>query len=573
MTLMEQTVQGIARLMVQEKLFDLNQVITYQTFAQENGQTLLQYLNDNKLVSAEKIAMLIAQNIGLPFLDLDCINANTLPLNLMNKQLILQYNILPLFTRNNQLFLAIADPSNYLSLKNIQFHTGLNVQAIIVESHKLHKLIEQLFPVEQDWLVYDESNFASNHLAPIINSLNFSDKLITSLEDEVPVVKFINKILFDATKKRASDIHFEPYEKEFRVRYRIDGLLIAIVKPPLELANRVSARIKVMANLDTSERRMPQDGGFKMKLSSTQIIHVRVSTCPTVSGEKVVMRILNPEVAKIGIETLGFNPQQKELFLQALQKTQGMILITGPTGSGKTVSLYAALNLLNTVERNITTIEDPIEIKIPGINQVNINPKAGFNFSQALRAFLRQDPDIIMVGEMRDFETAEIAVKAAHTGHLVLSTLHTNSAAETLKRLLNMGIPSFNIISSISLVIAQRLVRKLCNDCKIIEDEINPAILIKLGLDEGESQNIKLYQAKGCQHCTNGYYGRIGLFEVMPLTKTLSHLILSGGFASDILKQAQQEGMLTLYQSGLEKVKDGVTTLAEIERVTIDYLL
>ena len=392
----------------------------------------------------------------------------------------------------------------------------------------------------------------------------------TSVTEDAPIVKFVNKILLEAIKEGASDIHFEPYEREYRIRYRQDGILHEVANPPASLASRITARIKVMSNLDISERRTPQDGGFKMKISKTRSIDFRVSTCPTTWGEKVVMRVLDPSSAKLGIEALGFNAAQKAYFVKAIERPQGMILVTGPTGSGKTVSLYTALNILNTKEVNISTAEDPVEIKVPGINQVNINPKTGLTFSGALRSFLRQDPDIIMVGEIRDLETAEIAVKAAQTGHLVLSTLHTNSAAETLNRLVNMGIPTFNIASSVTLIIAQRLARKLCDTCKAIRDDFTNSGLIELGFSEADLEDIQLYKAVGCNQCTNGYRGRVGLFEVLPMTKTLGQLIMSGGNSLDILKLAQSEGMLTIFQSGLEKAKEGITTIEEVNRVTVE---
>jgi type IV pilus assembly protein PilB len=391
----------------------------------------------------------------------------------------------------------------------------------------------------------------------------------SSNEEDAPVVKFVNQILIEAINKGASDIHFEPYEEVYRIRYRLDGLLATVATPPPGLASRISARIKVMANLDIAERRIPQDGRFKMKLSHNHSVDFRVSTCPTIGGEKVVIRILDTDLTQLDISRLGLNALQKEQFFTALGKAQGMILVTGPTGSGKTVTLYTALSILNTEEKNIATAEDPVEIKIPGINQVNINPKAGLAFSKILRSLLRQDPDIIMVGEIRDLETAEIAIKAAQTGHLVLSTLHTNSAAETLTRLSNLGVPSFNIANSVSLLIAQRLARRLCDNCKVIRK--NPPLnsMIELGFCEEDLKTLQLYAATGCKQCTNGYCGRLGLFEVMPMSKMMGQLIMSGGNSFDILQQAQAEKMLTIYQSGLEKIRQGLTTIEEVNRVTV----
>jgi type IV pilus assembly protein PilB len=391
---------------------------------------------------------------------------------------------------------------------------------------------------------------------------------IYSSNEDAPIVKFVNQILIEAINKGASDIHFEPYDQEYRIRYRLDGLLVIVATPPLSLASRISARIKVMANLDITERRIPQDGRFKMELADKHSVDFRVSTCPTIGGEKVVMRILDTDLTQLDISVLGLTALQKEHFLTALAKAQGMILVTGPTGSGKTVTLYTALTLLNTEEKNIATAEDPVEIKIAGINQVNINPKAGLTFSNILRSLLRQDPDVMMVGEIRDLETAEIAVKAAQTGHLVLSTLHTNNAAETLTRLINLGVPSFNIANSVNLLIAQRLVRRLCDKCKVIRKNPPLRSIIELGFNEKDSKTLALYDATGCEQCTNGYRGRLGLFEVMPMSKMMGQLIMSGGNSFDIIQQAEEEKMLTIYQSGLEKIKQGLTTFAEVNRVT-----
>lgn len=480
--------------------------------------------------------------------------------------------MVPLFSRGTNLYLATDDPSKQASLKEIQFHTGLNTHAIVVETDKLSYFIDNLLTAKESQGLsgYVEDSGDLEGLEISAEDEEQEVDTATSVTDDAPIVKFVNKILLDAIKQGASDIHFEPYEREYRIRYRQDGILHEVATPPPSLASRITARIKVMSNLDISERRIPQDGGFKMKISKSRAIDFRVSTCPTSAGEKVVMRVLDPGAAKLGIEALGFNSVQKSNFLKAIERPQGMILVTGPTGSGKTVTLYTALNILNTIEVNISTAEDPVEIKVPGINQVNINPKAGLTFSGALRSFLRQDPDIIMVGEIRDLETADIAVKAAQTGHLVLSTLHTNSAAETLNRLVNMGIPTFNIASSVTLIIAQRLARKLCNQCKAVRDDFTSQGLIELGFKENDLINLKLYKAVGCDQCKGGYRGRVGLFEVLPMTKELGQLIMSGGNSLDILKLAQSEGMLTIFQSGIEKVKEGITTIEEVNRVTVD---
>ncbi|KGP63822.1 general secretion pathway protein GspE [Legionella norrlandica] len=568
----EYRLQGIGQLLVLEKLLDKTKAIELHKLAASEKISLLQYIVRNKILSAEQIALIAAQNFGVPMIDINCIDIDSIPMNLVNEKLIKRHSMVPLFTRGANLYLATDDPSKQASLKEIQFHTGLSTHAIVVETDKLNQLIDNLLSAKESQGLSQYVGDAGD-LDGLEISVEDEDQdvdSVTSVTEDAPIVKFVNKILLDAIKQGASDIHFEPYEKEYRIRYRQDGILHEVATPPVSLASRITARIKVMSNLDISERRVPQDGGFKMKISKARAIDFRVSTCPTSGGEKVVMRVLDPSAAKLGIEALGFNPFQRANFVKAIERPQGMILVTGPTGSGKTVTLYTALNILNTIEVNISTAEDPIEIKVPGINQVNINPKAGLTFSGALRSFLRQDPDIIMVGEIRDLETAEIAIKAAQTGHLVLSTLHTNSAAETLNRLVNMGIPTFNIASSVTLIIAQRLARKLCEQCKILRDDFTNQGLIELGFNEADLVDLKLYKAMGCDQCTGGYRGRVGLFEVLPMTKELGQLIMSGGNSLEILKLAQSEGMLTIYQSGIEKVKEGVTTIEEVNRVTVD---
>lgn len=561
---------GIGQLFVLEKLLDKPQAAEFCKNASAEKISLVQYLVKNNILSAIQIAFTAAHNFGVPMLDLDCIDIDSIPMSLVNEKLIRRHSMVPLFYRGNNLYLATEDPSKHASLKEIQFHTGLNTHAIIVEADKLSTLIDHLLTVQETQGLSKFVGDVTEFDGIIINEEEHETSIATSITEDAPIVKFVNKILLDAIKQGASDIHFEPYEQEYRIRYRQDGILHEIATPPGSLAMRITARIKIMSSLDISERRIPQDGGFKMKISKTRSIDFRVSTCPTTSGEKVVMRILDPGSAKLGIEALRFSSIQKEHFIHAIKRPQGMILVTGPTGSGKTVTLYTALNILNTKEVNISTAEDPVEIKVPGINQVNINPKAGLTFSNALRAFLRQDPDIIMIGEIRDLETAEIAVKAAQTGHLVLSTLHTNSAAETLNRLVNMGIATFNVASSVTLIIAQRLARKLCEHCKVLRDDINKPGLLELGFAETDLERIKLYKAGGCTKCTNGYRGRVGLFEVLPMTKKLGQIIMSGGNSLDILRIAQEEGMITIYQSGLEKVKQGITTIEEVNRVTVD---
>ncbi len=568
----EDPLQGIAQFLVKEKLLTKDNLLGYQRNAATNKISLAQYLVTNHLISATIIAEILTKQFAAPLLDLDSIDIETLPTTLITEKLMRRHQLVPLFTRGTRLYLATDDPSKQAAFKEIQFHTGLSTAPVVVETDKLTTLIEKLANEKENEgfsNYFDESQTIDDLEISAEEDDQDTDASRLAKED-APIVKFVNKILLDAIKKGISDVHFEPYEHEYRIRYRLDGLLSEAASPPIALSNRIAARIKIMSNLDISERRVPQDGRFKLKLSRTRAIDFRVSSCPTIGGEKIVMRILDPGTTKLGIEALGFSPLQKTHFLNTIVRPQGMILVTGPTGSGKTVTLYTALNILNTIEKNISTAEDPVEIKVPGINQVAINPKAGLTFSSALRAFLRQDPDIIMVGEIRDIETAEIAIKAAQTGHLVLSTLHTNSASETLTRLLNMGVPSFNIASSVSLIIAQRLVRRLCEHCKQPRDDVTTSSLMELGFGQQDATALKPYKAVGCPQCSNGYRGRIGLFEVMPMTKSLGQMIMSGGNSLDLLKQAQTDGMLTVYQAGLEKIKEGITTLEEVNRVTVD---
>ncbi|TAL58859.1 MAG: type IV-A pilus assembly ATPase PilB [Legionella sp.] len=568
----EQRLQGIGQLLVLEKLLEKPKAIECSKLAAAEKISLLQYLVKNKILTGEQIAFTSAQSFGVPMMDLNAIDIESIPIALVNEKLIRRHTMIPLFTRGTNLYLATDDPSKQSSLKEIQFHTGLNTNAIVVETDKLLALIDHLLTAKdsQGLAEYVDDSSDLEGLEISADDEDPEADNVSSVTDDAPIVKFVNKILLEAIKQGASDIHFEPFERDYRIRYRQDGILHEVATPPVSLSSRITARIKVMSNLDISERRIPQDGGFKMKLSKTRAIDFRVSTCPTAGGEKVVMRVLDAAAAKLGIEALGFSALQRTHFLKAIERPQGMILVTGPTGSGKTVTLYTALNILNTIEVNISTAEDPVEIKVPGINQVNINPKAGLTFSGALRSFLRQDPDIIMVGEIRDFETAEIAVKAAQTGHLVLSTLHTNSAAETLNRLVNMGIPTFNIASSVSIIVAQRLTRRLCEHCKTLRDDFTPQGLIGLGFKESDLEGIKLYKAVGCSQCTAGYRGRVGLYEVMPISKTIGQMVMTGSNSIEILKQAQSEGMLTIFESGLEKIKEGVTTIEEVNRVTVE---
>jgi type IV pilus assembly protein PilB len=474
--------------------------------------------------------------------------------------------------RGKRLFLAVADPTDLHALDEIRFQTSMSIEFVVVEDNKLQKAVEA--SLEQAEAVMP--NFTDDDLD--LENLEVTsgeedagpDALARDDVEDAPIVRFVNKIMLDAIKKGASDIHFEPYEKAFRIRTRLDGVLKEVALPPVQLAVKIVARLKVMARLDIAERRVPQDGRIKMRLSKNRAIDFRVSTCPTLFGEKVVARILDPSSAMLGIDALGYEPFQRELYLRYLAKPQGMILVTGPTGSGKTVSLYTGLNILNTEDCNISTAEDPAEINLPGINQVNVNPKVGLTFATALRAFLRQDPDVIMVGEVRDLETAEIALKASQTGHLVLSTLHTNDAPQTLTRRVDMGVKPYAIATSVSLIIAQRLARKLCAHCKETID-IPAEALRKEGFNESDiAAGFQVYKPVGCPLCTDGYKGRMGLYQVMPVTETIGRIIMTGGSAMDINDQANKDGIWNLRRSGLEKVKLGLTSLAEINSVTLD---
>ncbi len=563
---------GLARKLMQANVIDESTATQALEHSAKQKIPLVQHLVENKLAKAADIAVTASHDFGVPLLDLSCVDLELIPRDLISEKLIRQHHALPLLKRGNRLYVAVSDPTNLLALDEFKFHAGVSTDAIMVEEDLLCDAIEKVLSSSESSALDD------------LEDANLDDLDITSIDDDdaankddgdsdiddAPIVRFVNKVLLDAINKGASDIHFEPYEKNYRVRFRQDGILFEFANPPVNLAPRLAARLKVMSRLDISERRVPQDGRFKMKISRTRSIDFRVSTCPTLFGEKVVMRILDPSSAKMGIDALGYEPDQKELFMEAIHRPQGMVLVTGPTGSGKTVSLYTALNILNTAERNISTAEDPVEINLAGINQVNVNPRAGLTFSAALRSFLRQDPDIVMVGEIRDLETAEIGVKAAQTGHLVLSTLHTNSAPETLSRLVNMGIPAFNLATSVSLVIAQRLARRLCKHCKV-EKEIPKEALLEMGFTEEETQDWNtVLEPTGCEQCNNGYKGRLGLYEVMPVSEAIGRIIMEGGNAMDIADQMAKDGINNLRRSGLNKVREGLTSLEEINRVTKD---
>ncbi|OUR63408.1 type IV-A pilus assembly ATPase PilB [Colwellia sp. 39_35_sub15_T18] len=529
------------------------------------NKPFIRYLVEDKNFDSKKIAKILAHKFGYPYIQLTNFDTTLVPEGIRNEKLITKHNALPLFLRGKVLFVAMSDPTNLDALEEIQFNTGFSTELVLTDEQGLQTCIEKVLEEESDAL--DITDIDSEELSGLeVQEENKEDDAGTG-EDDAPIVVFINKILLDAIKKGASDLHFEPYEKTFRIRFRIDGILAEIARPPVSLSSRMAARLKVMSKLDIAERRVPQDGRIKLALSKKKSIDFRVSTLPTMWGEKIVMRILDSSSAMLGIDMLGYEAEQKQIYTEALDQPQGMILVTGPTGSGKTVSLYTGLNILNTAERNISTAEDPVEINLEGINQVQINNRAGLTFPSALRSFLRQDPDIVMVGEIRDLETAEIAIKAAQTGHLVLSTLHTNSAAETLTRLLNMGVPSYNVASSVSIIIAQRLARRLCPQCKEHE-ELTELQLAEQGFPADKLSDIKLFKAVGCEQCTGGYKGRVGIYEVIKISPKISSIIMEGGNSLDIAKQCQKEGYNNLRQSGLIKAMNGMTSLKEINRVT-----
>lgn len=556
---------GISRRLINDGLLDAEAITTAQDAATEAGVALVTYLVKNNLVEGELLASLLSQEFGLPLFDLRAMDLKVVAEATIPDKLIQKHHALPLFQRGTRLYVAVSDPMNIQALDAFQFHSGQKTHSILVDETKLaialDKALDNSTEVLAD-MMETAVDFDSDDNASELEDLSEVS------DDNTPVVKFINGMLMKAIKNGASDVHFEPYETSYRVRARIDGVLQEMSIAPTELAGRISARLKVLSRLNIAERRVPQDGRMRMKLSATKKLDFRVSSCPTLFGEKIVLRILDSAQAKLGIDSLGYEPEQKEIFLDVMHKPYGMILITGPTGSGKTVSLYTALGILNTEDRNISTAEDPAEITLPGINQVNVHPEIGLDFASALRAFLRQDPDIIMVGEIRDLETAEIAIKAAQTGHLVLSTLHTNDAPQTLTRLANMGVPPFNIASAVSLIIAQRLGRKLCEQCKETENLPNDILLeegfSQLQIDDG----VTVYKAVGCDKCVGGYKGRTGVYQVMRISEPMRDIILRGGTSTDLENKAEEEGILNLRQSGLIKVAAGIFSFDELNRIT-----
>jgi type IV pilus assembly protein PilB len=558
---------GMARRLVSEGVLPEADVRKAMADSGQQKTSLGAWLLDHNLVDSGRLTQIASAEFGMPMMDVATLNPATMPLDLISEALITKHMALPLFRRGKRLFVGIADPMQSHALDEIKFHSNCMVEPILVERGSLQRVIESLLNSMRDTM----PDMGGGDLDGLELEVGDDEAESTGIDanamDDAPVVKFVNKILVDAIRRGASDIHFEPFETQYRVRLRMDGMLKAVASPPMKMANRISSRIKVMAQLDIAEKRVPQDGRIKLNLSKTRAIDFRVSSLPTLFGEKIVLRILDGSSAKIGIEKLGYEPEQQKLFIDAIHKPYGMVLVTGPTGSGKTVSLYTGLNMLNTSERNISTVEDPVEIRVEGINQVQQNVKRGMTFASALRSFLRQDPDVIMVGEIRDLETAEIAIKAAQTGHMVLSTLHTNDAAQTIARLMNMGIAPYNITSSVTLIIAQRLARRL-HDCKKLQN-LPPQVLLAAGFSQADiDAGLTIYEAGGCDGCNEGYKGRVGIYQVMPMLEDIQKIILQGGNALQISEVAKAAGINDLRASALLKVKQGMTSLTEIDRVT-----
>lgn len=561
---------GLAGRLVRAELLSQESADQYNRNAREQGLSLFKYLLKENIFDSVMLAEQASLEFGLPLIDITSMHEESMPLDLVDPEHMSQRHAVPLFLRGTRLFVGISDPANTAALNDLRFASGRTTEPVLVDDEELTRFINNKLD-------------AATGLGAEMDALNSNEEYELELGaeepdgatevdavDDTPIVRFVNKVLLDAIKQGASDIHFEPYESEYRVRFRTDGVLRAVASPPKNLAPRLSARLKVMSRMDISERRIPQDGRIQIKLSNRRAVDFRVNTLPTMFGEKIVLRILDPASAKVGVEALGYDEDQQTLFMEALGRPQGMILATGPTGSGKTVSLYTGLQILNEPERNISTAEDPVEIHIDGINQVLVNPKVGLNFAEALRSFLRQDPDVIMVGEIRDLETAEIAIKAAQTGHLVLSTVHTNSATETVTRLLNMGVPAFNIAASVSLIIAQRLARRLCTDCAVPETSVPEEALLELGFTAQQLKTATIKAPVGCKNCREGYRGRIGIYEVVKINKDLSRVIMDGGSSMDLDVAARAAGFNDLRRSALKKCAEGLISLQEVTRVTTD---
>jgi type IV pilus assembly protein PilB len=560
---------GLARRLITDGLIEEDKALDATQQSTAEGIGFVSYIVGKGLVSGDKVAVAASDEFGTPIYDLNSHSISSYPQKVLDEKLINKHRALPLYNRGKRLFVAMSDPTNLRAVDEIKFNTGLTVEVVLVDDSQLGDAIRR-------YMDQSGSNFSEGLDDEALDGLDIEavgedDEPAEekNVEDEAPIVRFINKILLDAIKGGASDLHFEPYEHTYRVRFRTDGILHEVAKPPIALAGRISARLKVMSKMDISERRVPQDGRIKMKISKTKAIDFRVNTLPTLWGEKIVLRILDPTSAQMGIDALGYEDDQKQLYMDALSQPQGMILVTGPTGSGKTVSLYTGLNILNVPESNISTAEDPVEINLEGINQVNVNAKVGLTFSSALRSFLRQDPDIIMVGEIRDLETAEIAIKAAQTGHMVMSTLHTNSAPETITRMLNMGVPAFNLATSLNLIIAQRLARRLCKHCAEPAD-VPEETLRKEGFSDEQISNMTLMRPVGCDKCSKGYKGRVGIYEVVKITPSISRIIMEEGNSIEIADKCREEGFNDLRRSALIKAAAGLTSLEEVNRVTKD---
>jgi type IV pilus assembly protein PilB len=570
-TASQSNLAGLPRRLVQDGIISEQQLQEASETAKTERIPLIAYLVGENLANARAIAVAASHEFGVPLLDLDAVEIELDVVRAVDQKLITKHRVLPLVKRGQRIFLGIADPTNLQAIDDIKFATSLRVDPVVVEQDKLEERINRAIEaVDTSMGGLDDDDLFLENLE--VGGADEEDEIQKDDVEDAPVVRFVNKVLLDAIKRGASDVHFEPYEKIFRVRTRLDGVLSEVATPPVVLANKVCARLKVMSRMDIAERRVPQDGRIKMRLSKNRAIDFRVNTCPTLFGEKIVLRILDPSSARLPIDQLGYEDHQRALYEKHLAKPYGMILVTGPTGSGKTVSLYTGLNILNTDDRNISTAEDPAEINVPGINQVNVNPKVGLTFASALKAFLRQDPDVIMVGEIRDLETAEIAIKAAQTGHLVLSTLHTNDAPKTLTRMVDMGVKPYAIATSVSLIIAQRLARRLCDNCKEVKDIPREALEKEGFTSEELDEGVTLFgpKDKGCKICNNGYKGRVGIFQVMEVSEAMGRIIMEGGNAMQIADQAAKEGVIDLRRAGLNKVKEGITSLEEVNRVTIE---
>ena len=570
-TASQNSLAGLPRRLVQDGIISEEKLLEATEAARKERLPLIAYLVHGDLANARAIAVAASHEFGVPLLDLDAVEIDLEVLRSVDQNLIAKHRVLPLMKRGQRVFLGIADPTNLQAIDDIRFATSLRVDPVVVEQDKLEDRVSKAIEaVDTSMSALADDDFGDLENLEIGGHDEVREEEHRDEVEDAPVVRFVNKVLLDAIKRGASDIHFEPYEKFFRIRTRLDGVLSEVAQPPIILATKICARLKVMSRMDIAERRVPQDGRIKMRLSKNRAIDFRVNTCPTLFGEKIVLRILDPSQAKLGIEMLGYDDKQRALYEKHLAKPYGMILVTGPTGSGKTVSLYTGLNILNTEDRNISTAEDPAEINLPGVNQVNVNPKVGLTFASALKAFLRQDPDVIMVGEIRDLETAEIAIKAAQTGHLVLSTLHTNDAPKTLTRMVDMGVKPYAIATSVSLIIAQRLARRLCDSCKEVRD-IPREALAKEGFSAKDlDAGVTIFAPKGCKSCNAGYKGRVGIFQVMEVSEIMGRIIMEGGNAMQIADQALKEGVVDLRQSGLNKVKEGITSLEEVNRVTIE---